>query len=329
MLTIRENFLETIRGGKPDRFVNQWEYMVMIGGDPISAMSPRCRKGAPPVVDCWGVTKYWPENVPGAFPIHDEEHRVIKDIEHWKDSVKMPNMDFPDEDWKAFEEAAAAVDRSQYLLTVRTPTGMFEQAHYLMSMGEALAAYYTNPDEMHELIDFLTEYELKRAKELIKHAHPDCIYHSDDWGSHNSSFLSPEMFNEFFLEDYKKLYQFYRDNGVEIIIHHSDSYAANLVPSMIEMGVDVWQGCVNTNNVPALVKEYGGRISFMGDLNNGVLDVANWTPELVEREVRRACTENGKLYYIPCLTMGGASSTYPGVYECVSEAIDRMSKEMF
>ena len=30
MLTIRENLLETIRGGKPDRFVNQYEYMELV-----------------------------------------------------------------------------------------------------------------------------------------------------------------------------------------------------------------------------------------------------------------------------------------------------------
>ena len=30
--------------------------------------------------------------------------------------------------------------------------------------------------------------------------------------------------------------------GVDVIVHHSDSYAATLVPYMIEMGIDVWQG---------------------------------------------------------------------------------------
>ena len=98
---------------------------------------------------------------------------------------------------------------------------------------------------------------------------------------------------------------------------------------MIEMGIDVFQGCVTTNNVPELVKKYGGKIAFMGDINNGVCDVADWTPELIEREVRRACETNGKLYFIPCLTMGGPMSTYPGVYECTTEMINKMSKEMF
>jgi hypothetical protein len=98
---------------------------------------------------------------------------------------------------------------------------------------------------------------------------------------------------------------------------------------MIEIGIDVFQGCLQSNNVPELIKKYGGQISFMGDLNNGVLDVPNWTPELIRREVERACRTNGKLYYIPCLTAGGPGSSYPGVFDAVNEEIERMSQEMF
>jgi hypothetical protein len=98
---------------------------------------------------------------------------------------------------------------------------------------------------------------------------------------------------------------------------------------MIDMGIDIWQGCVSTNNVPELVREYGGQISFMGDIDNGVVDCENWTPELVTKEVRRACEGSGKLYFIPCLAAGGPGSTYPGVYEAVSAEIDKMSKELF
>ena len=45
-----------------------------------------------------------------------------------------------------------------------------------------------------------------------------------------------------------------------------DCYAATLVPMMIEAGIDIWQGCMTTNNVPELIKNYGGKISFIGDI---------------------------------------------------------------
>ena len=59
---------------------------------------------------------------------------------------------------------------------------------------------------------------------------------------------------------------------MEYIVHHSDSYAATLVPSMIEMGVDVFQGCMETNRVDELIKKYGDKISFMGCIENADVD---------------------------------------------------------
>ena len=86
---------------------------------------------------------------------------------------------------------------------------------------------------------------------------------------------------------------------------------------------------MTTNNTPELIKKYGGQISFMGQLDSGVIDFPDWTPEIVAREVEKACKSCGKLYLIPNLTMGIDESSFPGVYEETSKEIDRISKEMF
>jgi hypothetical protein len=330
MLTKRQNFLETIRGGKPDRFVKQYEALWFLmgngAGNPISAASPSPMPGGE-AVNAWGVTIQWREDQPGPFPVHDSAHKVIKDITKWKDVVKMPKTDYPGEAWEPYVKMAEAVDKNEYFSTVLFFPGLFEQCHYLMGIDDCLIALYEEPEAMHELIDYLTEYELKYAEEVTKYLKPDALFHHDDWGTQNSLFMSPDMFDEFYLPAYKKIYSCYKNYGVEIIIHHCDSYAVELIPEMIEMGVDVFQGCLTSNNVPELVKKYGGKISFMGDLNNGVLDKEDWTRKLVRLEVERACRTNGKLYFIPCLTRGGPASIFPGVYEAVDEEIDRMSKE--
>lgn len=326
MLTKRENFMETIKGGNPDRFVNQYEALGLIFGAPFSdAMLEPGQE----YVNGWGVTIRYLENTPGAFPVHDDEHRVLKDILQWKKYVKAPNLKFSDEDWAIAKSIAAEIDRNEQFVTVPFFTGVFEQLHYLMGMEDTLMNFYEEPEAMHELIDYITDWELNFAKEFIEHINPDALFHHDDWGSQISSFLSPEMFNEFILPAYKKIYGYYKENGIEIIVHHSDSYAANLVPAMIEMGIDVWQGCISTNNIPELIKKYGGQISFMGGINNGIVDVPDWTPELIAQETEKVCRECGKLYFIPNATMGGPDSTYPGVYDAVSAEIDRMSKKMY
>jgi len=198
-----------------------------------------------------------------------------------------------------------------------------------MGIENALMALYEEPEAMHEFIDALTQRELEFAKVTIEKIHPDAIFHHDDWGSQINSFISPAMFEEFFLPAYKKVYGFYKANGVELIVHHSDSYAANLVPFMIEMGVDIWQGVMTTNNVPELIKKYGTKISFMGDIDSGVVDHPSWSREEIAKYVEIACKRCGKLYFIPNLSQGLNFASFPGVYETTSEEIDRISKEMF
>jgi len=330
MLSKRQNLLETIRGGNPDRFVNQWEaFASMFGVIPDPNASPPPQRGGPPVINPWGVYRHWPDTVPGPFPIHDDEHTVLKDITKWKDIVKAPPVHFPAESWGRAIAMQEGVDRSeQFAMLVRVP-GIFGQLHNLMGMEGALMNFILEPEAVRELVDYITEWEMQCAAEFIKYYKPDALCQHDDYGSQFSTFLSPAMFEDYFLEPYKKLYGFYKDNGVEVIIHHTDSYAATLVPMMIEMGADIWQGCLDTNNVPELVKKYGGKMSFMGDLNSGKIDIEGWTQELVRSEVERACRENGTLYYIPCLTEGGPNCSFPGVNVAVSAEIDRMSAEMF
>ena len=184
-------------------------------------------------------------------------------------------------------------------------------------------------DEMHDLISYITEYELEFAECLCSYVHPDAVFHHDDWGTQISTFMAPEMFAEFYLEPYKQVYGYLHDHGVELIVHHSDSYCETLVPYMIEMGIDIWQGVMTTNNIPAMIEKYGGQISFMGGINSATIDHANWSAEQIESEVRRACTEYGKLYFIPGASQGGPNSTFPGVYECVDEMIDKVSADLF
>ena len=67
----------------------------------------------------------------------------------------------------------------------------------------------------------------------------------------------------------------------------------------------------------------------MGGIDSAQVDFPGWTREKVRQEVRRACDENGKLYFIPSASQGLDCSTFPGVYEAISEEIDAYSKEVF
>ena len=328
MLTAKENMREAIRGGKPDRVVNQFEAM-NFQVHPGMMFDKEAVKGGPNVVNGWGITRSWPANVPGAFPVHTPETIVCKDIEHWQDYVHAPTTDFTDEQWGIAKSLYAPIDTTKSFSTTLYVSGLFEMTHHLCSIGDALMYYITNPDEMKDLIKYLTEWELKVAEQLCAQLKPEMMLHHDDWGSSTNSFLRPSMFEDFFLDAYKEIYGYYHDHGVEFIVHHSDSYGANLVDYMIEMGIDVWQGGVELNNIPALNEKYHGKICFMGDIDNKSVDFTEWSEEN-NRKVVRACldrnTPNG---VIPCIVQGGPGSVFPGVYLSLCNYIDEYNAEKF
>ncbi len=328
MLTVRENLIETINGGKPDRFVNQYEPFKLIF-NPFRVKSASPQYGEMNIVNAWGVTNSWPEGTPGRFPVHTPEKIVVKDITKWREYVKAPSVRFSEEDWEPFIKQAQEIDRSEYFVTASVIPGIFEQCHYLCEIQQTLINFYEEPEHMKELIEYITDWECELAEEICKNLRPDALFHHDDWGTQISTFISPEMFEEFLLPSYKRLYGLYKSLGVEVIVHHSDSYAATLVPYMIEMGIDIWQGVINTNNIPELIKEYGGQISFMGGIDSASVDYEGWTKDVIRKEVQKTCDENGKLFFIPNASQGLNLSTFPGVYETISEEIDNYSKKIF
>ena len=329
MLNAKQNMQEVIRGGNPDRFVNQFEAVQLLFHPFLAFSNPLLNKGDPDVVNAWGVTNSFPANVPGAFPVHTEDKIVVKDIEKWRDYVKAPPLDFTDEQWGVFQDLYNSVDGTQTYKATFVAPGLFEQTHHLCEITKSLEYHITDEDEMKDLIKYLTEWELKLAEGFCSKLKPDAIFHHDDWGSEISTFLRPQMFADFYLEPYKEIYKYYHDHGVELIFHHNDAYSATLVPYMIEMGIDVWQGPMASNNLPELVKQYGDKITFMGGIDNKAVDFTGWTRQDVKNIVHKVLGETPNKGFIPCITQGGPGSLYEGTYHALIEEIDAYNVEKF
>ena len=129
---------------------------------------------------------------------------------------------------------------------------------------------------------------------------------------------------------YKQIYGYYHDHGVELVFHHSDSYCANLVDDMIEMGIDVWQGNMKSNDLPAMMEKYKGKITFMGEIDNKQVDFEGWTYDDCEKAALEAIKRGNSLTsFIPCITQGGPGSLYEGTYQALWDAIDKYNRETY
>ena len=329
MLTERQLIEEVINRGNPDRFANQYDFITPMIRTPILKYRNQARPGEIDKINDWGVTVSWPKGQPGAFPNHRADLLVMPDIEEWKETVKAPKNKYPESEWEEFIAQAEAIDTTKMFRCGMDLPGTFELCHYLGEITNILMAFYESPDELKDLIKYITEWRLGIAEDMCKYVKPEIRFCHDDWGTNTSTFVSPEMFEEFFLDSYKELYGYYHDHGVKYIVHHSDSFAETLVPYMIDMGINVWQGTMSTNDIPGMIKKYGDKITFMGGIDSTIVDVPDWSVEAIKAKVKETCDACGPLSFIPCQTQGLYLSSFPGVYEAIHDAIDDYSKEYF
>ena len=180
---------------------------------------------------------------------------------------------------------------------------------------------------MHELIEYITEYRLGYVKLLIDNLQPDVIFSHDDWGTKNALFMQPEMWREFFKEPYRRFYGYIRSRGC-IAVHHADSYLAPIVEDMAELGIQVWQGVLPENDIPALQRQLRGRLVLMGGMG-AAIDRADASPEEIRDYAKNVLASCGPLgHFIPSITYGLAETVYPHVDRYIDEAIDGYNRQV-
>ena len=62
---------------------------------------------------------------------------------------------------------------------------------------------------------------------------------------------------------------------------------------MVDLGIDMWQGVLPTNDIVQIQKNTGGKMLLMGGLQQHVIDQADATEEDIRAEVRRAIDTYG------------------------------------
>lgn len=328
-MTAKEIFLELLKpDGKPERQLVQYEALQMALGDPIGRYLHEGRMPGATITDRWGTVIEWPADAPGSMPLVTEENKVIKDITRWREYAHAPEFishSSDAEDWERFRAKVRERAGDERLVAGFMGTGIFEQCHFLMPFQDVLTNLYDHPKEMHELIDYITEYRITYVKHLIENLKPDVIFSHDDWGTKDALFMKPDMWREFFKEPYRRFYGYIREQGV-IAIHHADSFLAPIVEDMAEIGIQVWQGVLPENDIPALQQRLKGRMVLMGGIG-AAIDREDAGEEEVRRYVHDALHEycpGG--HFIPSITYGIAGTVYKHVDPWIDDEIRKYNE---
>jgi uroporphyrinogen decarboxylase len=143
---------------------------------------------------------------------------------------------------------------------------LFERAWSLMGMENLMINMLLEPDFIHELLDRITEYNIK----VIENATSlgiDCVHLGDDWGSQNSLLISREMWREFIKPRLYRTCKMAKEKGLLVSLHCCGK-VDELIPDMIECGVDVFDPFQpEVMDIFALREQYRNKLAFWGGLS--------------------------------------------------------------
>jgi hypothetical protein len=287
-LSSRENYLRALRH-------EETEYTPFAGADII-----RCVASLPAdrgnqtsnFLDGFGVR--WAASdfaVGGLLPEPGEF--ILKDITRWKTDISIPDLE--QYDWQKFagENDAATVKRDKLAVGYYCHTGIWERIAALMGFEEAMIALVEEPEACSELFAAITDFKIKLVEKVAKYFKPDFFVNFDDIATAQNLFMSPETYRALIKPHHKRLNDAVWSRGF-IPVQHTCGHAELCVDDYIETGAAAWSAVQTSNDIAALLDNYGDKFTFEGGFDSsGKPGRPDATIEEVKAEAERCFREYG------------------------------------
>ena len=117
---------------------------------------------------------------------------------------------------------------------------LIERLHMLHGFEQTLADFHLEPAKIEKLLDTILEFKLEMFDELHRRFgdRVDGLFCTDDWGTQRGTYMSSKMFEDFFVERYRKMVDAVHGHGWHFILH-SCGRVNDYVPHFIDLGMDV------------------------------------------------------------------------------------------
>jgi uroporphyrinogen decarboxylase len=271
-VTRKENLIRTIRRDAPRWVPYRYD------GCLTSLKPPVVVRPVEGGLDDWGVNWIPTNEVEGSF--HDGRPVITIDDAA---TYRAPETDFDrvTEDLRRQLESHADEDT---LIIAYDELPLFDRAQMLLGTEELLVACLSDAERLGALLDTIIAYQEQLAASIMASG-VSGVRFTDDWGMQRSLFISPESWRDLIKPRIARLYRIVKDAG-GFVFQHSCGHIEEIVPDLIEIGVDVLDPCQPAaNDVFAWKARYGDRLSFMGALDTQTY-LSMGTPEEVRGRVR-------------------------------------------
>jgi len=178
---------------------------------------------------------------------------------------------FPD-DWAARCEEWRREEPVLLFQGPRTPS-LFGTVRELMGPEGALCAFCDDPGLVHEIMETYTDLIVELLPRVLEDCPITTVYLWEDMCYRSGPLISPAMFREFMIPQYRRITELARSRGIDAIFVDSDGNIEELIPLWLEAGVNgVYPLEVAAGmDAAALRRRYGRDLLMTGNIDKRVL----------------------------------------------------------
>jgi Uroporphyrinogen decarboxylase (URO-D) len=278
----RERFLETMRFGKPERVpyfeegirkevLQAWRKQGLQAQTDLAKMFAtdereeiRLEVEPHPWPNKWPSTRAELTEYAGRLDPYDP----ARTPQGWKKNINL---------WKS----------RSHVLMMRLHIGFFETmgVESWSRLHELIVLMHDDHGFVLEMMRINGEFVASLTERLLQEVQIDAAIFSEPIGDNHGPLISPKMYAELVLSSYQPILEVLRRHGVDIPILRTYANARQLVPVLMEHGIDCLWAC-ETNaeamDYRSLRNEFGRELRLIGGID---LDVLREGKEAIRREV--------------------------------------------
>ena len=197
----------------------------------------------------------------------------------------------PYETWDDIRARLSGERKAGLLVGGSLPHGfMFQRIYYLRGLKAFMIDLVREAPHLLDIINMVLDYNLGLIERWLEMG-VDVMFFGDDLGAQDRPFISPRLFRKYFIPAYREMFKKVHEAGAYVYLH-SDGHIIELIPDLIEAGVDVINPQDKVNGIDNLERICKGRVCMDVDVDRQKL-LPKGTPEAIEAHVKEIVTRLG------------------------------------
>jgi hypothetical protein len=278
----RQRFLETMRFGRPDRVpyfeegirkevLKTWRKQGLAADTDLTKIFATDEREE---IDLDVNPHPWPKRWPSA----------LADLDAYAASLNPDDPSRLPENWK---KQVPLWKQRDHALMLRVHIGFFETmgVEGWQRFHELMLLMHNDPAFVRAMMRINGEFVAALTGRALQQVEIDAVVFSEPIGDNHGTLISPKMYADFVLSSYQPILDVLHRHHVDIIILRTYANARQLIPVLLENGIDcIWACEVNAEAMDyrSLRKEFGKKLRLIGGID---LDALREGKDSIRREI--------------------------------------------